>query len=317
VEKNRENTVIPRDSFRNRFKIMKITLLINFKDKIFDMKKWFLISSVFFCAIAFAQKNKTSMMSCCMPDAPQSFARFASDRSFVMSHETPLPFHYTSENGKDIHFKASDGTEAHGWEIKANKKTNDYLFVIHEWWGLNDYIKKQSEQLWKDLDINVIALDLYDNKVASTPQDAGKYMQSVTKERAEAIINGAVRYAGKDARIFTIGWCFGGGWSLQTSLLAGKQAAGCIMFYGMPEKDIDRLKKMPADVLGIFANKDQWITPTVVDEFAATMKKADKKLFLHQYDTDHGFANPSNPHFAREATEDAYKYVLEFLKARI
>jgi carboxymethylenebutenolidase len=142
-------------------------------------------------------------------------------------------------------------------------------------------------------------------------------VQSVTTDRAHAILQGAIAYAGPQARIFTIGWCFGGGWSLQSCLLAGKQAAGCVMYYGMPEKDLDRLKDLHADVLGIFGNKDQGITPKMVDEFAANMEKAGRKLMLKRYDAGHGFANPSNPIFDKEASADAYKAVLAFLKPRL
>ncbi|HVZ56641.1 MAG TPA: dienelactone hydrolase family protein [Chitinophagaceae bacterium] len=283
------------------------------------MKKvCFALAALTWLHAAHAQQTAMNSMACCQPTATESFARFASDKSFVMSHEAPRPFHFRSDNGHDITFKAADGAEAHGWEIKAASPTRNYLFVIHEWWGLNDYIKKESEQLWKDLgNVNVIALDLYDHKVATTPDEAGKYMGEVKTERAEAIIRGAVSYAGTNARIFTIGWCFGGGWSLQASLLAGKQAAGCVMYYGMPEKDLNRLKGLHADVLGLFANKEQWITPAVVDTFAANMKKAGKKLTVYRYDAVHAFANPSNPHYDKAATEDAYRHVMAFLKPRL
>lgn len=256
-------------------------------------------------------------MACCTIDATETFSRHASDKNFVAGHDEPLPFTYKSDKGKDIHFDAADGKQAHGWEIKAAKKTSYYLFVIHEWWGLNDYIKQEAEKLANDLGLNVIALDLYDEKVASTREDATKFMQAVSKERAVAIIQGAYSYAGKDAKVFTIGWCFGGGWSLQASLLGGKQAIGCIMYYGQPEKDLERLKTLSPDVLGIFGNKDQWPSPAVVDEFATTMEKAGKKLILKRYDAPHAFANPSNPSFDKAATEDAYKHVLAFVKERM
>ena len=193
-----------------------------------------------------------------------------------------------------------------------------YIFVIHEWWGLNDYIKKESEGLWKDLgNVNVIALDLYDQKIASTREDAAKYMQGVNSDRATAIIKGALLYAGPRAKIYTIGWCFGGGWSLQTSLLARDQAAGCVMYYGMPEKDIEKLRNLHADVLGIFGSKDQWINPKLVNQFAADMQSAHKTLIVKEYDADHAFANPSNPSFDREAKEDAYRRVIAFFKERL
>jgi len=261
-----------------------------------------------------AQKKSSA---CCAPGATEQFALLVNDRQFVMGHDAPLPFVYHSESGKDINFKAADGTDAHGWMVKASKPTNYYLFVIHEWWGLNDYIKQESERLGNDLGINVIALDLYDNKVAATPDDARKLVQSVKTERAVNIIKGAYNYVGSNAKIFTIGWCFGGGWSLQTALLGGSNVAGCIMYYGMPEKDVDKLKTLHCDVIGFFANKDGGITPQIVDEFKANMKTAGKDLEVHQYDADHAFANPSNPHFDKEATADAYTRTIAFVKGHM
>ncbi len=255
-------------------------------------------------------------VSCCAAMATESFAQNASSKSFRMSHDEPIPFKYQSDAGKDINYATPDGKTAHAWEVKSATPTKNYLFVVHEWWGLNDYIKQEAEKLGRDLGINVIALDLYDNVVATNREDAAKTMQSVKTERAEAIIKGAYKYAGDDARVFTIGWCFGGGWSLQATLLGGKQAAGGIMYYGQPEKDVEKLKKLNADVIGFFANQDQWPSPQVVDEFAENMNKAGKKLLLNRYDATHAFANPSNPNFNKEATDDAYKKVLAFIRER-
>ncbi|MBA2250596.1 MAG: dienelactone hydrolase family protein, partial [Chitinophagaceae bacterium] len=211
-------------------------------------------------------------MSCCSPSATESFNQLASNVSFKMSHQDPLPFYFKSDGGKSINFTAADGKKAFGYEVKSKTKTKNYLLVIHEWWGLNDYIKQESEKMARDIgNVNVIAIDMYDGKVADNKDSAQVYMQAAKDTRLTAIIKGAINYAGKDARIYTIGWCFGGGWSLQTALLAGKQAKGCVMYYGMPEKDVSKLKKLNCDVLGIFGNKDQWINPTVVAEFKKNM----------------------------------------------
>jgi carboxymethylenebutenolidase len=116
----------------------------------------------------------------------------ASDKSFLKSHKNPLPLHFQSSIGKAITYKAADGTSANAYVLMAKKTTHNYLFVIHEWWGLNDYVKRESEKLYNDIgDVNVIALDLYDGKVATTREEAGKYMQAVKEDRAKAIINGA------------------------------------------------------------------------------------------------------------------------------
>jgi carboxymethylenebutenolidase len=202
--------------------------------------------------------------------------------------------------------------------MEAKKSTNNWLFVIHEWWGLNDFVKHESEKLYNDLgDVNVLDLDLYDGKVATTREDAGKYMQAVKDDRAQAIIKGALAYTGPKARIATIGWCFGGGWSLQSTLLAGKQAIACVMYYGMPEQDVNKLKTLNCDVLGNFASQDQWINPKVVAGFEANMKTAGKKLTAYSYNANHAFANPSSPAYNSEAGKLANERTLTFLKAKI
>ncbi|TWR30617.1 dienelactone hydrolase family protein [Mucilaginibacter pallidiroseus] len=278
------------------------------------MKKLFLLAALLICgAMAFAQQ-----MACCKKSATQQFAMLASDAKFRSSHKNPVKMHFQSAIGSQVNYKTPDGKTASAWMLKAKKPTNNYLFIIHEWYGLNDYVKREAEKLYNDVgNVNVIALDLYDGKVADNREDAGKYMQAVSDARAKAIIKGAIAYAGTKARIATLGWCFGGGWSLQATLLLGKQAAGCVMYYGMPEQDVAKLKTLTTDVLGNFANKDQFINTKVVAKFVADMKAAGKKLYLHQYNADHGFANPSNPIYDSAATKNAYANTLTFLKARL
>jgi len=278
------------------------------------MKRCFTICTLL---VLYNFSKAQTTMNCCSPTATEKFAMLASDKSFVMSHTEPLPFTYSSAKGHDITYKTSDGTDAHAWEVKADKNKNYYLFVIHEWWGLNDYIKQESERLSDELGVNVIALDLYDGKVATTREDASKYVQSVKTDRAMGIIHGAYDYVGANAKILTIGWCFGGGWSLQTAIEGGKQVVGCVIYYGMPEKDVDRLKKLNCDVIGFFASKDNFINLQIVDEFKQNMQKAGKNVTTYEYDADHGFANPSNPIYNKEATEDAHTKAIAFLKERI
>ncbi|HXH18165.1 MAG TPA: dienelactone hydrolase family protein [Chitinophagales bacterium] len=247
----------------------------------------------------------------------EEFATFTSDAKFKAQHQEPKKFTYSGK-GEMITFTAADGKPAKGFFLKAEQPTDNHLFVFHEWWGLNDQIKQQAETFQKDLGkIHVLALDLYDGKVTASRDEAAKLMSALDVKRAEAIIRGAVKHVGPNAKIFTVGWCLGGGWSLQASLLSGKQAAGCIIYYGMPEKSVEKLKTLNADVLGIYASKDAWITQDLVKEFDRNMKAAGKRIDIVTFDADHAFANPSNPQYDAEATKKAYQYSLEFLRERL
>ena len=254
----------------------------------------------------------------CEAPATEAFANLADDPEFVKAHHEPEHINFKSINGTAITFDTPDGQKGNAYLVKKSETTKNYLFVIHEWWGLNDHIRQEAEQLFTDLgDVNVLALDMYDGKFATTRPEASKLMQGVKTARAEAIIQGALAYAGEDARIFTIGWCFGGGWSLKASLLVKDQAAGCVIYYGMPVQDVEKLKTLQADVLGIWAGREGWINKDVVAKFEKNMEAAGKKLDSNSYDAEHAFANPSAPIYDEASAKDAYAKTLNFLKTRI
>ncbi len=254
-------------------------------------------------------------VSCFNADVREQFRQEAATPAFAMLHETPRYYKLEDPTGQAVSFKAADGSNAMGYAIKSKKVSKKWVFVIQEWWGLNDYIKRESEALSKELDnVNVLAIDLYDGRVAATPDSAMKLMQLAKTDRLENIIKGALAYAGTDAKIYTIGWCFGGMWSLQTTLLAGKQAAGCVMYYGRPETNMDKLKTLNCDIIGFFGNQDRSPSPEMVTKFESDIQMAGKKITTFKYDAGHGFANPSNPSFNKAATEDAHVKAIAFLK---
>ncbi|WP_242922401.1 dienelactone hydrolase family protein [Pontibacter liquoris] len=290
------------------------------------MKKLFLLLAL--CLLTLPLAFAQSKMACCakpaaaktteITKATARFALLSQDKAFVQKHENPLPFTLLQATGSMITYPTADGKKANAYLIKAPQQTTRYVLVVHEWWGLNNYIKKEAEQLATELgNVNVLALDLYDGKVATTQEQAGQYMQATSEDRAKAIINGALAYAGKDAEIATIGWCFGGGWSLQTAIMAGDQAKAAVMFYGMPEQNLERLKQLKAPVLGIFASQDAWITPKVVAEFEQNLTKAHKQFTIKSYNADHAFANPSNPKYKAAYAQEAHKLAVAFIKEHL
>jgi len=274
------------------------------------------IAAMLAFAFTYAQEVTT-----CHTEAIDKFAMFASNKNFNKAHFNPREYvHESEEGGKMVTFKTTDGPDANAYVIESTKKTNNWIFVFQEWWGLNDNIKRETENLFKDLgNVNVMALDMYDGKVATDKETAQKYMSQFKADRGMAIVKGALAHVGSNARIGTVGWCFGGGWSLQAALAAGKQAAACVMYYGMPEENVEKLKWLNCDVLNIFAAKDKWINATVIEKFETNMKAAGKKVVVKKYEADHGFANPSNPMgaFDEVAMKDAYMSTVEFFKARL
>lgn len=244
-------------------------------------------------------------------------ARFAEDTTFKEAHDEPEDFEFQAK-GQMIEYNTPDGKKASAYALMPEGETSNYLLVIHEWWGLNDHIKREAERLFDTLNnVKVLALDMYDGKVATTQDEAGKYMEAMSEERGRAIVKGALNYAGDNAEIATIGWCFGGGWSLQASIMAGNRGKACVMYYGMPVQNAKDLAPLEAPILGIFAEKDGWINPEVVKKFQELAKATGKDLEVHSFNADHAFANPSNPNYDKESTQQARKLTLNFLQEHL
>jgi len=260
--------------------------------------------------------EKAEVIECLNMETQQAYQLEAGTPAFAGMHPSPIVVNPENLLGKMMSFDAADGKQANAYFIAAKKKSNKYLIVIQEWWGLNDNVKMEADKYYTDLgDVNVIAVDMYDGKVAATPDSAMKLMRGADMVRMTAIMQGAIKYAGSKASIYSVGWCFGGMWSLQTAILAGPQAKGSVMYYGRPESNMEKLKSIQCDIIGFFGNLDQSPSPTMVNDFEKNMKEAGKNLSVNRYEAGHGFANPSNPSYNAVAKEDAYAKAIAFLKA--
>lgn len=261
------------------------------------------------------KKENTPEMTMCHT-GPSEMMAFLDDPKFVAFHPAPIAFDFNGM-GKMISFPAKDGKDAQGYFIAANGPSDKWLFVFQEWWGLNDNIKQEADKFYKDLEgkVNVIALDMYDGNVTANPQEAMGFMRGTSEARLENIVSAALEMAGPKAQVANVGWCFGGAWSLKSALLLGKNNVGSVIYYGMPVRDVAQLKNLNSDVLGIFATEEN-ISKAVIEEFAAAMQTAGKKLEYKIFDGVHGFANPSNPKHDPEATAEAYRMALTYLKGK-
>ncbi len=196
------------------------------------------------------------------------------------------------------------------------------VLLVHEWWGLNDQIKSVAAALAKQGYI-ALAVDLYDGNVATTATDARTYMSAVQPAEATDTLASWIDWLGRRAdstgKIATIGWCFGGGWSLNAALAAPVAApvAATIVYYGNVAKSADQLAPLKGPVLGHFATRDRWINRTMVDGFGAAMRRAGKRLDTHWYEADHAFANPTSARYDEADAALAWRRTLDFLRANL
>jgi carboxymethylenebutenolidase len=208
-----------------------------------------------------------------------------------------------------------NGTKAY-LSLPAGKGPFPGIVLIHEWWGLNGHIEHYADRL-ATIGWAALAVDLYSGTVATSRDDAMAAMKAVDESKAAATISAAIDFLGKDPRIAApkravIGWCFGGGWSLQTAL-AHPELDGAVIYYGQLETDPAKLGAIKAHVLGVFGNQDKGIPPPTVDKFEAGLKEAHVDAQIFRYDAEHAFANPSNPHYDQKSAADAWSHVVAFL----
>ena len=191
------------------------------------------------------------------------------------------------------------------------------VILIHEWWGLNDNVRAMADRLAGE-GYMVLAVDLYHGSTAETPEGARQLMLDVVEDpdTAKANIEDAYRFletAGAP-RIASLGWCFGGGWSLTAAQLLPDELDASVIYYGQVTADEDKLRPISAPILGLFAGDDTGITVESVEAFREALGRLRKEHEIHIYPgVGHAFANPTGRNYDAEAAGDAWARTLDFL----
>lgn len=192
------------------------------------------------------------------------------------------------------------------------------LVVIHEWWGLNDWVREQAEKLAAQGYV-ALAVDLYRGHATADPAVAHELARGLPRDRALRDLRAAFAYLASRPdvnpnKIGDIGWCMGGGYSIELAMHEPKLAV-CVVNYGALPADPEDIAKIHAPVLGNFGAEDHGITPQSVHAFETAMKAAHKKVNVKIYaGAGHAFENPSNKAGYRpEAAKDAWQRTTAFL----
>jgi carboxymethylenebutenolidase len=225
-------------------------------------------------------------------------------------------------DGKTVSYKSGDETVQGLVYTPSGSGPFPAIIVIHEYWGLNDWVKGQASKL-SDQGYVALAIDLYRGKVAATSDEAHEISRGVPEDRARRDLKAAFDYLAsqpnvKKDRIGAIGWCMGGGYSLDVALDEPTLAADVIN-YGHLATDNDALKKINAPILGLFGGLDKGITPDDVHKFEASLKQMGRTIDVKIYDdAGHAFENPNNTNGYRAAdATDAWKRTVDFLAANL
>jgi carboxymethylenebutenolidase len=223
-----------------------------------------------------------------------------------------------AERVEMVTFPSAEGGEVRGALALPEADNAPALLLVHEWWGLNDQIKAVTAEFAKAGFI-AFAIDLFDADAATTAEGAMDLIRGLDDEVATAKLVSAIEwlrtYPGSNGKVGTIGWCFGGGWSLNASLAAPVDAT--VIYYGNVAKSADELAALNGPVLGHFGTLDDNINEEMVAGFQEAMAAAgkDDALMVNWYEAHHGFANPTSARYDADDTRLAWDRTLEFLHA--
>jgi carboxymethylenebutenolidase len=225
-------------------------------------------------------------------------------------------------DSKTVSYKSGDETVQAMLYTPAGKAPFPAIIVIHEYWGLNDWVREQASK-FADQGYLALAVDLYRGKVATSPDMAHELMRGVPEDRAKRDLHAAFEFLQaqpnvKKDRIGSIGWCMGGGYSLDVALQEPALAAD-VIHYGHLATDPEALKKINAPILGIFGGKDRGIPPEDVHKFEQALKQLGKRVEIKIYpDAGHAFENPNNKDgYRADDAADAWKRTIDFLAATL
>ncbi len=191
------------------------------------------------------------------------------------------------------------------------------IVVIHEWWGLNGQIKRVADRL-AELGFLTLAPDFFRGKVAEEPQLAHELARGLNEDRAVAIIKGAVDFlkhydGAQDRNVGTLGFCLGGGYSLQAALRDADVDA-TVMFYGSVETSKEAVMPLKAPILGIFGAQDRGIPVEDVKKFDAALRAAGKKSLIVIYQgVGHAFMNETALNYNKATADNAWARATKFL----
>jgi carboxymethylenebutenolidase len=221
-------------------------------------------------------------------------------------------------DGKPVSYKSGDETVNAILYTPQGKGPFPALVVIHEYWGLNDWVKEQASKL-ADQGYVALAIDLYRGKVGTTPDEAHQIMRGVPGDRVNRDLLAASAYLRTQknvdpARVGSIGWCMGGGYALDLAINDPKLKVAVINYGHLATEDAT-LKKINAAILGIFGGQDKGITPADVNKFESQMKALGKTVEIHIFpDAGHAFQNSNNTQAYRpDDAAQAWTLITAFL----
>lgn len=231
-------------------------------------------------------------------------------------------FGHDSTEYTNVTFTDAAGQELHGYlALPEGEGPHPAVLLIHEWWGLNEGMLVLADALAAEGYV-VLAADAYRGQVTDKFPRAIYLRLGTPEEQVFNDIDAALAYLLSrpevdEGRVASMGFCFGGGHSLQLGMRQSENLALTILYYGAVVTEPDLLRPLTDNqpVLGIFGAEDASISTADVLEFEAALNSLNIPNEITIYEgVGHAFLNEEN-HDEPGAAGDAWQQTLDFLAA--
>jgi carboxymethylenebutenolidase len=234
-------------------------------------------------------------------------------------------FGNTAQDYTNITYTGENGVTLNGYlAMPEGEGPHPAVLLIHEWWGINEGITILADELAKEGYV-VLAPDAYRGETTNMIPRAIFLRLGTPEEQVFADVDASLAYLRTlenvdTDRVASMGFCFGGGHSLQLGMRQSENLALTIIYYGSLVTAPNQLEKLRAasPVLGIFAEEDQQILVADVLEFEANLNTLDIPNEITIYpEVGHGFLNEDNYKEPETAGGMAWAQTLAFLEENL
>lgn len=248
--------------------------------------------------------------------------KYKTDETDVAKKKTAEEIAFRKELEKTVKYVSGKDTVEAYFSLPNGAGPFPGLIVIHEWWGLNDWIRTNADA-FANKGYAALAIDLYRGKSTNNSDEAHELMRGLPPDRVAKDLQAAYSFLQNNPkvdknRIGVIGWCMGGGYALQAATILPKLKAA-VMNYGSIFSDPANVKKVGCPLLGIFGETDRGIPVVDVQNFEQALKDAKKenKIIIYR-NVGHAFMNPNNKDgYNSDITERAWREIFAFLEKHL
>jgi carboxymethylenebutenolidase len=224
----------------------------------------------------------------------------------------------------DIEFTRPDGKQERGHlAMPRDGEKSPAVVLIHEWWGINDQIRRQADRLAEE-GFRVFVPDLYRGQSAAIG-DANTATALMSKldmdDAVSQVVRGAVQHlkqrGGENTRVAIMGFCMGGAVAIKAAVEV-RELDAAISFYAVKPNEIADVRNIRIPFQAHVSRNDEYTPQTQIDAFEHNLKAGGVQFELQRYDAPHAFMNEKRPDkYDAVAAKTAWDRAVRFLEAAI